>query len=125
MRREKRKRLGIVVSPHESDADSVDESQTSVPGPLVNSAALRDARISERQQQVQATRKSKVSPVIYLNQRPICTVCGIGTTLTYQVSSSSVPRSWLAGRNSRRVLGEIVYRAARGMVSIVMFSDSL
>ncbi|KAK6606409.1 chromo domain-containing protein [Botrytis cinerea] len=59
LRREKRKRLGIVVSPHESDADSVDESQTSVPGPLVNSAALRDARISERQQQVQATRKSK------------------------------------------------------------------
>ncbi|KAF5874258.1 putative chromo domain-containing protein [Botrytis fragariae] len=60
LRREKRKRQGIVVSPHESDADSVDETPTTIPHPLVNTATLRDARNSERQQQVQAARKSKI-----------------------------------------------------------------
>ncbi|KAF7900646.1 uncharacterized protein EAF01_007948 [Botrytis porri] len=60
LRREKRKRQGIVVSPHESDADSVDETQTTIPHPLVNTATPRDARSSERQQQVQAARKSKI-----------------------------------------------------------------
>ncbi|TGO62543.1 hypothetical protein BCON_0019g00800 [Botryotinia convoluta] len=59
LRREKRKRQGIVVSPHESDADSVDETQTTIPHPLVNTATPRDARNSERQQQVQAAKKSK------------------------------------------------------------------
>ncbi|THV50098.1 hypothetical protein BGAL_0165g00180 [Botrytis galanthina] len=59
LRREKRKRQGIIVSPHESDADSVDETQTSFPHPPVNTATLRNARNSERQQQVQAARKSK------------------------------------------------------------------
>ncbi|TGO09934.1 hypothetical protein BTUL_0149g00120 [Botrytis tulipae] len=60
LRREKRRRQGIVVSPHESEADSVDETQTTITHPLVNTATLRDARNSERQQQVQAARKSKI-----------------------------------------------------------------
>ncbi|TGO22939.1 hypothetical protein BPAE_0149g00010 [Botrytis paeoniae] len=60
LRREKRKRQGLVVSPHESDADSVDETQTTIPRPLVNTATPRDARNPERQQQVQAARKSKI-----------------------------------------------------------------
>ncbi|KAF7916633.1 uncharacterized protein EAE98_010642 [Botrytis deweyae] len=60
LRREKRKRQGIVVSPHESDADSIDETQTTIPHPPVNTPTLRDARNSERQQQVQAARKSKI-----------------------------------------------------------------
>lgn len=84
LRREKRKRQGIIVSPHESDADSVDETQTPFPHPPVNIATLRNARNSERQQQVQAARKSKVSPEIRLKQEPICMWCGISTTLTYQ-----------------------------------------
>ncbi|KAF7956914.1 hypothetical protein EAE96_004238 [Botrytis aclada] len=60
LRREKRKRQGIFVSPHESDADSIDETQTIISYPIVNTATLRDARNSERQQQVQAARKSKI-----------------------------------------------------------------
>ncbi|KAM0313606.1 hypothetical protein ACHAO8_005410 [Botrytis cinerea] len=100
LRREKRKRLGIVISPHESDADSVDESQTSVPGPLVNSAALRDARISERQQQVQATRKSKERQQIdsdSSSDEPLFVTSQRKSTLS--VSSSSNPQAQKESQN--------------------------
>ncbi|KAI9647203.1 hypothetical protein NHQ30_003586 [Ciborinia camelliae] len=50
LRREKRKRQGIAMSPDESDADD---------GETKSTATLGDERSSERQQQVHATRKSK------------------------------------------------------------------
>ncbi|QSZ33727.1 hypothetical protein DSL72_005298 [Monilinia vaccinii-corymbosi] len=59
LRREKRKRQGIVVSPHESDADD-GERQAKIPRTGANIAALGSSeKSSAKQQEVQATRKSK------------------------------------------------------------------
>ncbi|ESZ89957.1 hypothetical protein SBOR_9666 [Sclerotinia borealis F-4128] len=59
LRREKRKRLGIVVSPPESDADDGDKQPTSTHAPVSNST-LGGEKSSERQQQVQSTKKTKI-----------------------------------------------------------------
>ncbi|KAB8301186.1 hypothetical protein EYC80_003080 [Monilinia laxa] len=60
LRREKRKRQGIVVSPHESDADD-GERQSKIPRTRISGAKFGgDERSSERRQEVQVTKKSKV-----------------------------------------------------------------
>ncbi|KAA8571755.1 hypothetical protein EYC84_001730 [Monilinia fructicola] len=60
LRREKRKRQGIVVSPHESDADD-GERQSKIPCTRVSKAKLDGGERSfERRQEVRATKKSKV-----------------------------------------------------------------
>ncbi|KAF7872497.1 hypothetical protein EAF04_003418 [Stromatinia cepivora] len=59
LRREKRKRQGIVVSPHDSDAD-VGEEESTILRPNVNTVTPGGERNPERQQQVQATRKSEI-----------------------------------------------------------------
>ncbi|APA05590.1 hypothetical protein sscle_01g003600 [Sclerotinia sclerotiorum 1980 UF-70] len=59
LRREKRKRQGIVVSPHDSDADAGEEEST-VLRQNVGSPTPDGKRNPERQQQVQATKKPEV-----------------------------------------------------------------